>query len=154
MTSRLDTLREEIGMVLHSDWLLVDQSMIDRFAEVTLDQQFIHVDEIRAGNTPFGGTVAHGSLILSLLTRLFETTARKPIPDLLMGVNYGFDRVRFVNPVRSGSRIRGAFTHVAIEEKRAGQFQQRFEAVVEIEGVHKPAFVATWLSQFFVSSSC
>lgn len=123
--------------------------MIDQFAEVTIDRQFIHIDPERAVLTPFGGTVAHGFLTLSLLSRLYETTPRPPMPNLRMTVNYGFDRVRFVQPVRSGSRIRSAVNLVTVEEKRPGQFQQSCEVAVEIEGADKPALVATWLSQLF-----
>lgn len=149
MTDLLATFREEIGVVRHSEWLLVDQSMIDRFAQVTLDRQYIHIDPAAAANTQFGGTVAHGFLTLALLTRLFETTDRPPMANVVMGVNYGFDRVRFIHPVRSGSRIRAASTVIAIEEKRPGQFQQTCNVVVEIERVDKPALSATWLCQFF-----
>lgn len=150
MTNLLATLQEQIGVARHSEWLHVDQSMIDRFADVTLDHQYIHIDPIAAAKTPFGGTVAHGFLTLALLTRLTETTERPAVPKVVMGVNYGFDRVRFIHPVRSGSWIRAASTMSAIEEKRPGQFQQTCEIVIEIAGVDKPALSATWLSQFFV----
>lgn len=150
MSDVLALLRAEIGVVRHSEWLLVDQTMIDRFANVTLDRQYIHVDPVRAAASPFGGTVAHGFLTLSLLSRMAETTQRGPIPKAGMEINYGFDRVRFVNPVRSGSTIRAASTLVSVEEKRSGQFQQSCDIVVEIEGIDKPALTATWLTQFFI----
>jgi len=143
-------LSQQIGQTYRSDWLLVDQAMIDRFADVTGDHQFIHVDPVRAAATPFGGTVAHGFLLLSLLSMMNEQTQRPPVAGLRMGVNYGFERVRFVNPVRSGSRIRAAFTLAAIEEKRPGQYQQQTDVSVEIEGLDKPALTAAWISQFFV----
>ncbi len=148
--SVIDVLAPRIGKPVHSDWLLIDQTMIDRFAEATLDRQFIHVDPARAAGTPFGGTVAHGFLTLSLLSHLAATLPRPPVPGVKMGVNYGLDRVRFVTPVRSGSRVRGAFTLTGVEEKRPGQFQQVMDVMVEIEGVDKPALTATWLSQFFI----
>ncbi|MBP7335714.1 MaoC family dehydratase [Niveispirillum sp.] len=150
MSGILAILQAEIGVMRRSDWLAVDQPMIDRFAEATFDHQFIHVDPVRAAATPFGGTVAHGFLTLSLLSRMAETTVSTPVPGIRMGVNYGFDRVRFVNPVRPGNRIRAASTLLAVEEKHPGQFQQRCNIVVEIEGADRPALVATWLNQLFV----
>lgn len=149
MSDVLTVLRDEIGVERHSEWQLVDQSMIDRFADVTIDHQYIHVDPICASTTPFGGTVAHGFLTLSLLSRLAETSGRPQIPDVRMSVNYGFDRVRFITPVRSGSRIRAATILTSVEEKRPGQFQQSHDVVVEIEGADTPALTATWLSQLF-----
>lgn len=146
----LDVLRGEIGHTRHSDWLTVDQAMIDRFADVTGDHQFIHVDPVAAAATPFGGTVAHGFLTLSLLPRLYAGIGRADIPGIRMRVNYGLDGLRFVAPVRSGSRVRGVFTLASIEEKRPGQYQQATTCTVEIEGSDKPALVATWLSQFFL----
>jgi acyl dehydratase len=148
--SLLDKVSAEIGQTWHSDWLVVDQPMIDAFADATGDHQFIHIDPARAAATPFGGTVAHGFLTLSLLTRLSAASNRPTIPGVRMGVNYGLDHVRFVTPVRSGSRVRGVFTLEAIEEKRSGQFQQTLGCTVEIEGSDKPALVARWLGQFFV----
>jgi acyl dehydratase len=138
----------QAGQIYRSEWLLVDQSMIDRFADATEDHQFIHVDPAAAAQTPFGGTVAHGFLTLSLLSRLHASMPRPH--NARMGVNYGFDKVRFVTPVRSGSRIRAVTTIAAIEEKRPGQFQQRLEVTVEIEGADKPALIAAWLTQLFV----
>ncbi|KAK0332183.1 MaoC family dehydratase [Sphingobium yanoikuyae] len=150
MTGLLEALRAEIGVVRHSEWLFVDQPMIDRFADATYDHQFIHVDPIRATETPFGGTIAHGFLTLSLLPHLRTSIPSPPMPPLKMGVNYGLDRVRFVYPVRSGSRIRAALTLTDIEEKSAGHFQQTADIVVEIEGEEKPALVATWLGRFAI----
>jgi acyl dehydratase len=144
-----DGLTAQIGQTWHSDWLTVDQSMIDAFADATGDHQFIHVDPARATTTPFGSTVAHGFLTLSLLSRLNASSGRPPIPGVKMGVNYGLEHVRFVASVRSGSRVRGAFTLAAIEEKRPGQFQQTLNCTIEIKGSDKPALVAIWLTQFF-----
>jgi acyl dehydratase len=150
VTELLESLRATIGTVRHSDWMLVDQTMIDRFADATLDHQFIHVDPARAAATPFGGTVAHGFLTLSLLSHLDASIPRPELPPLKMGVNYGLDRVRFVSPVRSGSRIRAAATLTGIEEKSPGLFQQTMDMVVEIEGQEKPALIAIWLTRFLV----
>ena len=150
MSDVLTALRTDIGVRRHSDWLLVDQAMIDKFADVTLDRQFIHVDPVRAADTAFGGTIAHGFLTLSLLTCLTEALPRLPVPNIRMSINYGFDRVRFVNPVASGSRIRAASTLIAVDQRSPGQFQQSCDIMVEIEGQEKPAMIAIWLSQFFI----
>ena len=150
MSGGTDALAAEIGVVRHSDWMTVDQAMIDRFADATLDHQFIHVDPARAAATPLGGTIAHGFLTLSLLAPLQASIPRPEMPAIRMGLNYGLDRVRFIHPVRSGSRIRAAATLVAIEEVAPGQFQQTHEIVVEIEGIQKPALVATWLTRFII----
>jgi len=146
----LTELKAQVGQTFQSEWLLIDQAMIDRFAEATGDFQYIHVDPERAAQTPFGGTVAHGFLTLSLLSRLNTTLRRPPIKGIRMGINYGLDRVRFVHPVRSGSRVRAVTTIAAIEEKRPGQFQQTLNVTVEIEGVEKPALTAVWINQFQV----
>ena len=148
--SPLETLQAEIGRPYASKWVLVDQPMIDRFAEVTGDHQFIHIDPIRAAQTPFGGTVAHGFLLLSLLPRLQATMDRPRVEGVRMGVNYGFERVRFVTPVRSGSQVRAHSTLVSVEEKRPGQLQQLADVTLEIEGVEKPALTAAWIGQVFV----
>ena len=146
----LETLQAEIGRTYVSDWVLIDQPMIDRFAEVTGDHQFIHIDPERAATTPFGGTVAHGFLLLSLLPKLQASMERPRIEGALMGVNYGFDRVRFVTPVRSGSRVRAHSTLSSVEQKRAGQLQQLADVTLEIEGGEKPALTAAWIGQIFV----
>lgn len=144
-----EEIAAQIGASFRSDWMMVDQAMIDDFADVTIDHQYIHVDPVRAAETPFGGTVAHGFLTLSLLSRLMEVAgALVPVEDG-MTVNYGFDKVRFVNPVRSGSRIRAHFTLAAQEEKRPGQLQRSVDVVMEIEGTDRPALTATWLFQIF-----
>ena len=128
-----------------SDWLVVDQSMIDTFADATLDHQFIHVDPARAlAETPFGGTIAHGFLTLSLLSVL-AFGALPGVRRTRMGINYGFDRVRFMNPVKSGTRVRGKFQLVGLTE-RAVSVQSAWNATVEIEGALKPALVAHWIT--------
>lgn len=142
-------LEAEIGKPHISDWITVDQPMIDRFADLTHDWNFIHVDPGKAAETPYGSTIAHGFLLLSMLAPLRATCPRPRIPGLTMGVNYGFDRVRFVTAVKSGVRIRGTFTVVSVKEKNATQFLEEMDVVVGIEGEEKPAVVARWLSMFF-----
>ncbi len=137
---------QEVGV---SDWILVDQARIDAFAEITEDPQFIHIDPEAAAKTPFGGTVAHGFLTLSLLSRMASDAMPRP-EGVKMGVNYGFERVRFLAPVRSGKRVRGRFTLVRMDEKRPGQWQFTHSVTVEIEGEDKPALVAEWIGLIFV----
>jgi acyl dehydratase len=136
----------EIGV---SDWIAIDQRAIDAFAEVTQDHQFIHVDPEAAAKTPFGGTVAHGFLTLSLLSRMAADVMLRP-ESIRMAVNYGFERVRFMAPVRSGRRVRGRFELLSAEEKRPGQWQFVHRVTVEIEGEDKPALVADWIGMIFV----
>ena len=136
----------EIGV---SAWLTIDQARIDAFADATEDRQFIHVDPAAAAQTPFGGTIAHGFLTLSLLSRMAAEAML--LPDALqMAVNYGFDRVRFLAPVRAGKRVRGRFRLDSVEEKAPGQILLRHHVTVEIEGEDKPALTADWLGLMFV----
>ena len=137
---------EEVGI---STWLTIDQSRIDQFADATEDRQFIHVDPGAAGKTPFGGTIAHGFLSLSMLSRMAAEGMLVP-DDIKMAVNYGLDRVRFIAPVKSGKRIRGRFRLDSVEEKAAGQLLLRHTVTVEIEGEEKPALTAEWLGIIFV----
>ena len=132
---------QELGC---SDWLQVDQARIDLFAEATGDHQWIHTEPARAAAGPFGATVAHGFLTLSLLPVLFETGF--VIDDLRMGVNYGLNRVRFAAPVRAGSRLRGRFRLLAYEPLDGGA-QLTVESVIELEGSAKPACVAESVSR-------
>jgi acyl dehydratase len=141
-----DRVGEELGI---SEWLLIDQAMIDTFADATGDHQFIHVDPERARMTPFGGTIAHGFLTLSLIAQLQDKTEGLVPSDIRMVVNYGCNKLRFLTPVRSGSRVRGRFKLLEFEEKQAGQFQQVMEFTVEIEESEKPALVAEWIVRFF-----
>jgi acyl dehydratase len=134
-----------VGRSFVSRWLIVDQARIDAFAKVTEDEQFIHVDPERAGATAFGGTVAHGFLTLSLLSAM-AYSALPRIEGAVHGVNYGFDKVRFIHPVRSGSRVRGHFTLQAVTPRSAREWQLRYEVSVEIEGAQKPALAAVWLT--------
>ena len=128
-----------------SDWLLVDQSRVDAFAETTEDRQFIHVDPVAAAATPFGGTIAHGFLSLSLLAVLMPEGAIV-LEGIKMGVNYGFERIRFLAPVRTGRRIRARHTLLALEDKGGGRYLLRTEVTVEIEVEEKPALIAEWLT--------
>jgi acyl dehydratase len=137
---------DEVGV---SDWILVDQARIDAFAAVTDDHQFIHVDPEAAAQTPFGGTVAHGFLTLSLLSRMAADAMLRP-ETIRMGVNYGFEKVRFLAPVRSGKRVRGRFRLDRFEERRPGQYQFVHEVKVEIEDEDKPALIAEWIGMIFV----
>jgi acyl dehydratase len=137
---------QEVGV---SDWIAIDQARIDAFADVTEDRQFIHVDPEAAARTPFGGTVAHGFLTLSLLSRMAADAM--PIPEgVRMGVNYGFEKVRFMAPVRSGRRVRGRFRLDRLDEKRPGQWQFTHQVTVEIEGEDKPALIADWIGLIFI----
>ena len=145
-----DEMKAQVGASATSEWVEVTQAMIDRFAEATGDHQFIHVDPDRAAQTPFGGTIAHGFLTLSLMPLLTSTADLPRVAGAKMGVNYGGNKVRFLTPVRSGSRVRGHFTLLSFDEKRPGQFQQTVEFSVEIEGQDKPALLAEWISQVFV----
>ena len=140
-----DELAQHVGQVFESHWVTVDQERIDAFAHVTEDKQFIHVDPEKAAATPFGGTVAHGFLTLSLLSTMAYGVLPK-IEGIAMGVNYGFDKVRFLHPVRSGSRVRARFTLVAVNHRSAREWQLTYDVSVEIEGAHKPALAATWLT--------
>jgi acyl dehydratase len=146
----LEVIRARVGdEVGVSSWLTVDQTRIDAFADATEDRQFIHLDPETASQTPFGGTVAHGFLSLSLLSRMGAEAMLLP-DGLKMAVNYGFDRVRFLAPVRSGSRVRGRFTLDSVEEKAPGQILMRHKVTVETEGEKKAAVTAEWLGLMFV----
>ncbi|MES2491730.1 MAG: MaoC family dehydratase [Pseudomonadota bacterium] len=136
---------EELGV---SKWFAVEQPRIDAFADTVEDFQFIHVNPELAKATPIGGTVAHGFLTLSLLSAMAYDAMEEP--EAQFGLNYGFEKVRFLNFVRSGSRVRGRFVLKDLIEKRPGQWQATFAATVEIEGASKPALSADWLVQYIV----
>ncbi|MDK1389303.1 MaoC family dehydratase [Sinorhizobium sp. 8-89] len=132
---------KEIGV---SDWITVTQKTIDSFAKATGDFQFIHVDPVRAAaETPFGGTIAHGFLSLSLLSAMNYNCLPK-IRELTVGINYGFDKVRFMAPVKSGARVRGRFTVADARFRGAGMLMITYDTTVEIEGQAKLALSATW----------
>lgn len=146
----LEDIRARIGTEVGiSSWLTIDQERIDAFAEATEDRQFIHVDPGAAARTPFGATIAHGFLSLSLLSRMGAEAMLLP-EGLKVVVNYGFDRIRFLAPVRSGKRVRGRFILDSVEEKAPGQLLMRHTVTVEIEGEEKPALTAEWLGLMFV----
>jgi len=145
----LDEIRARVGQETGvSSWLTVDQERIDAFAEATEDRQFIHTDPAAAAVTAFGGTIAHGFLSLSLLSRMAAEAMLVP-EGVKMAVNYGLDRVRFLTPVKSGAHVRGRFTLDSIEEKAPGQWLMRHIVTVEIHGEEKPALTAVWLSLIF-----
>ena len=145
----LDKIRSSVGdEVGMSSWLTLDQDRISTFADATEDRQFIHIDSDAAVRTPFGGTIAHGFLTLSLLSRMAAEVVLVP-ETTKMVVNYGLDRVRFLAPVRSGKRVRGRFRLDAVDEKAPGQILLRHEVTVEIEGEDKPALSAQWLTLLF-----
>jgi acyl dehydratase len=146
----LDEIRDRVGQEIGvSSWLTISQQRIDEFAESTEDRQFIHVDPQAAAQTPFGTTIAHGFLSLSMLSRMAAEAMLVP-DSTKMAVNYGLDRVRFIAPVKSGKRIRGRFRLDSIEEKAPGQLLLRHTVTVEIEGEEKPALTAEWLGLLFV----
>jgi len=133
---------ERLGV---SDWFLIDQERVNRFADVTLDHQFVHVDPARAKGTPFGGTIAHGFLTLSLLVPLCIDFIPEPAGRTLL-VNYGFDKIRFVAPVRVGKRVRAHGTLTEVSERKPGNLVMKIDVTVEIENEDKPALFAEWLS--------
>lgn len=143
-------LSQYVGKELgHSEWLKIDQQRINLFAEATGDFQFIHVDPEKAAKTPFGGTIAHGFLTLSLIPKLIEDILVLP-QGLKMVVNYGLDSVRFIQPVKVDSRVRLKVKLGEVVEKKPGQWLLKAIAPLEIEGEEKPAYIAESLSLCFV----
>ena len=134
-----------------SRWFLIDQARIAAFAEVTEDHQFIHIDPEAAKATPFGGTIAHGFLTLSMLSALGQDALPRP-EGVAMGVNYGFDKLRFVAPVPAGRRIRGRFLLLEATKRGPLEVQMRNKVTVEIEGGDKPALVAEWLTLYVMQA--
>ena len=149
-TITIDQMVASIGTERVSDWVEVTQAMIDTFAEATGDHQYIHVDPVRAAQTPFGGTIAHGFLTLSLMPMLANKTGAPKVEGMKMGVNYGGNKVRFMQPVRSGSRVRGRFKLLAFAERKPGVWEQVQEYTLEIEGQAKPALIAEWIALIYV----
>ena len=146
----LDEIRRRVGQEIGvSGWLTIDQKRIDEFADATDDHQFIHVDPEAAARTPLGGTIGHGFLSLSMLSRMAADAMLVP-DNIKMALNYGLDRVRFIAPVKSGKRIRGRFRLDSVDEKAPGQLLLRHTVTVEIEGEEKPALTAEWLGLLFV----
>ena len=128
-----------------SEWIDMTQDRINTFADCTEDHQFIHLDQEKAAQTPFGGTIAHGFLTLSMLVKMCEDSGVMP-ENILMGINYGFNKVRFLAPVRAGKRVRAHVELLDVEEKEGGRFLVTQGISVEIEGEETPALVAEWLS--------
>ena len=141
-----DYIGEEVGI---SEWLLVDQERINQFAEATGDHQYIHVDSERAAQTPFGTTIAHGFLTMSLVVLMGYEGSTK-LKNSVMGINYGFDKLRVINPVKVNSKIRGRFRLISAEEKNTNQWLLKHNITVEIAGEEKPALVAEWLGMTVV----
>jgi len=133
---------KEVGV---TDWLEIDQDRINKFADATGDHQYIHIDTERAAQTPFGTTVAHGFLTLSLMSLLSAATGGIKLENAVMGINYGLDKVRFINPVKVDSKIRARFELVSAEEKKPNHYLLKHKVTVEIEGEDKPALIAEWL---------
>lgn len=133
---------KEIGI---SDWITVDQTMINTFADATLDHQFIHVDPVKAAETPFGGTIAHGFLSLSLLSAM-NYNCLPSVREQTFAVNYGFDKIRFMSPVKSGAKVRGRFTMANARFRGGGMIMITYDVTVEIENERKPALTAQWIT--------
>jgi acyl dehydratase len=149
--SALNTLQSMVGtQISQSDWLEIDQDRIDRFADVTGDHQWIHVDRARAAAGPFGATIAHGFLSLSLLPML-SGAPFLDLPGVLGGLNYGLDRVRFLTPVKCGARVRTRVRMVSAEEKGPGRILVTNETTMDIEGEDKPALVAINLAMVLLA---
>ena len=137
----------EVGV---SNWITIDQKMIDDFAKTTHDEQWIHVDPERAAReTPFGGAIAHGFLTLSLASR-FAYDCFDLMPGQVMGINYGMNKMRFLMPVRAGSKVRGRFTLADHQQRGEGRYMLTYGVSVELEGSDKPALAANWLTMVVV----
>ena len=142
-----DYVGKEVGL---TDWIEVDQELINQFADATGDHQYIHLDAERAAQTPFGTTIAHGFLTLSLLSMLSGMGGGLKLENTVMGINYGLDKVRFLNPVKSGAKIRARFVLASAEEKKPGNYLLKHNVTVEIDGEDKPALIAEWLGMTVV----
>lgn len=150
-TLTLEQMKARIGAEVGvSRWLRVDQARIDRFAEATDDHQFIHVDPERTrAETPFDGTIAHGFLTLSLLSKMAQEVLPK-LADLWFGVNYGFDRVRFLRPVPVNSDVRGRFVLTEIRDDKAGEVTLKYAVTIELRDSAKPVLVADWIARLYL----
>ena len=149
-TITVEQMAGSIGTERVSEWVEVTQAMIDKFAEATGDHQFIHVNPEMAAKTPFGGTIAHGFLTLSLMPMLAAKSGAPAIQGVKMGVNYGGNKTRFITPVRSGKRVRGRFKLVKFTERHPGVWEQVQEYTLEIEDEEKPALIAEWIALIYV----
>jgi len=151
MLIKKDEIEQYIGRESEpTEWFTVTQDQINQFADCTHDHQFIHVDPEKAKETPFGTTIAHGFLSLSMLSHFSEEFGMA-IEGVYMGINYGFDSVRFLSPVKVNSRIRARAKNLEIVEKNPGQFVTKTEVTIEIEGVEKPALKAVWIGMQMVA---
>lgn len=138
-----DHVGEEIGV---SPWVEITQEDVNAFGEITRDQQFIHIDPERAAKTPFGGTIAHGFFTLALLTYFLQEGTKVIVEGTSMGINYGFDKLRFLAPVSVGKKVRGRTKLLSFDESKPNQFRVKYEVTVEIEDEEQPALVAEWLT--------
>ncbi len=146
-----DKLTDYVGTKFEpSDWVTLDQERINNFADCTGDHQFIHIDEEKAAQTPFGGTIAHGFLTLSMLPKLSEGTGIVP-ENVMMGINYGSDKVRFLTPVRAGKRVRSHSELLDVQQKDDNRFLFKTMVTIEIEGEDNPALIAETLTMFVVA---
>ena len=134
-----DYIGKEVGV---TDWVEIDQDRINKFADATGDHQYIHIDPERAAQTPFGTTIAHGFLTLSMIPMLSAENGGLKLENTVMGINYGLDKVRFINPVKVGNKIRGRFTLTGVEEKKPNHFLLKHTVTIEIEGEEQPALIA------------
>lgn len=147
-----DALSQKVGQVVGvSKWYDIPQSMVNEFAQLTEDDQFIHTDPVRAAETPFGGTIAHGFLTLSMLSAM-AYDAQPSVDGETHAVNYGFDKVRFLAPVPAGSRIRAVFQLDDFQERRPGEITLIWGATIEIEGGDKPAVAASWIQRRYLEA--
>jgi len=147
---------EELGLrcgqeVGRTDWFVIDQALVNRFADITRDHQYIHVDPEKARHTAFGGTVAHGFLILSMLSAFYAEAVPR-LANVSVAINSGFNRVRFVSPVHTGSRIRAVFALAECEEQKPGYWRTLLNVEVQIEEAEKPALVADWITIWGITS--
>lgn len=142
----LAQLRGKVGVRFTSPWIVVDQAKINAFADISDDHQFIHVDPERAAATPYGTTIAHGFLTLSMLSTL-AYQSHPALERVHMSVNYGFDRIRFLGAVPAGARLRAAFTLADLEERRPGEITFHWDVEMQVEGADKPVLAARWVTR-------
>ena len=140
-------IEEDLGW---SPWFAICQKDVNRFADLTNDHQFIHVNPELAVKTPFGGTIAHGMFVVSLLSQFYAQTGIG-IKSSVISINYGFDKIRFINPVAVNSEIRAQFKLVTLDDQKPGRIGLTFDVIVEIKGQKKPALIAQWLVMFYMA---
>lgn len=148
----VDQLKNYIGQEVGiTEWIEIDQERINKFADATGDHQYIHVDPERASQTPFGTTIAHGFLTLSLMSMFSSKNGGIKLENAVMGINYGLDKVRFINPVKVGSKIRARFELISAEEKKPNHYLMKHNVTIDIDGEEKPALIAEWLGMTVVA---